>query len=399
MLFAWILVGIAVFTIVYAYALYPLMLALIAKVRDRSRLAVPADWEWPDISITVPVYNEVGQVDDMLESLLKLDYPRERIQILIISDASDDGTDEKVQAYAHRGIELLRIPQRGGKTAAENAARPLLRGQVIVNTDASIRIDPAALKPMIARFADPTVGLASGRDVSVTRVGNELNVGESTYVGYEMWVRDLETRVHGIVGASGCFYAIRRSLHQEIIPSALSRDFAAALITREHGLRPVTVNESVCYVPRVPSLKREYRRKVRTFTRGMETLYFKRALLNPLQYGIFSWMLLSHKVTRWFAPWAALLGGIGLLALSINQPLARIALAGIAFIFLLAALGWRWPEGKPIPRLLSIPAFMVAGNVAVMVATIAAMRGELNAVWEPTRREASTRPAATVASR
>lgn len=399
MLFAWILVGIAVFTILYAYALYPLTLALLARLRNRSRSAPPADWEWPEISITVPVYNEVGQVEDMLDTLLQLDYPRDRTQILVISDASDDGTDEKVQAYAHRGVELLRMPQRGGKTAAENAARPLLRGAVIVNTDASIRIDAAALKPMIARFHDPTVGLASGRDVSVTRVGNELNVGESTYVGYEMWVRDLETRVHGIVGASGCFYAIRRSLHQEIIPSALSRDFAAALITREHDLRPVTVNESVCYVPRVPSLKREYRRKVRTFTRGMETLYFKRALLNPLQYGIFSWMLFSHKVTRWFAPWAALLGGIGLLALSINQPLARIAVAAIALVFLLAALGWSWPEGKPIPRLLSIPAFMVAGNLAVMAATIAAMRGELNAVWEPTRRDASTRTAATVASR
>ncbi|HET9440605.1 MAG TPA: glycosyltransferase [Longimicrobiales bacterium] len=399
MLFAWILVGIAVFTILYAYALYPLTLALLARLRNRSRSAPPADWEWPEISITVPVYNEVGQVEDMLDTLLQLDYPRDRTQILVISDASDDGTDEKVQAYAHRGVELLRMPQRGGKTAAENAARPLLRGAVIVNTDASIRIDAAALKPMIARFHDPTVGLASGRDVSVTRVGNELNVGESTYVGYEMWVRDLETRVHGIVGASGCFYAIRRSLHQEIIPSALSRDFAAALITREHNLRPVTVNESVCYVPRVPSLKREYRRKVRTFTRGMETLYFKRALLNPLQYGIFSWMLFSHKVTRWFAPWAALLGGIGLLALSINQPLARIAVAAIALVFLLAALGWSWPEGKPIPRLLSIPAFMVAGNLAVMAATIAAMRGELNAVWEPTRRDASTRTAATVASR
>lgn len=399
MLFAWILVGIAVFTILYAYALYPLTLALLARLRNRSRSAPPADWEWPEISITVPVYNEVGQVEDMLDTLLQLDYPRDRTQILVISDASDDGTDEKVQAYAHRGVELLRMPQRGGKTAAENAARPLLRGAVIVNTDASIRIDAAALKPMIARFHDPTVGLASGRDVSVTRVGNELNVGESTYVGYEMWVRDLETRVHGIVGASGCFYAIRRSLHQEIIPSALSRDFAAALITREHDLRPVTVNESVCYVPRVPSLKREYRRKVRTFTRGMETLYFKRALLNPLQYGIFSWMLFSHKVTRWFAPWAALLGGIGLLALSINQPLARIAVAAIALVFVLAALGWSWPEGKPIPRLLSIPAFMVAGNLAVMAATIAAMRGELNAVWEPTRRDASTRTAATVASR
>src|SRR5690606_27509349 len=110
---------------------------------------------------------------------------------LVVSDASDDGTDVIVRSYADRGIELLRMPVRGGKSAAENAARPMLRGDIIVNTDASIRIDPNALKPLIGQFSDPRVGLASGRDVSVTRVDGELNVGESTYVGYEMWIRSL----------------------------------------------------------------------------------------------------------------------------------------------------------------------------------------------------------------
>ncbi len=95
------------------------------------------------------------------------------------------------------------------------------------------------------------MGLASGRDVSVARVERDVNVGESGYVGYEMWVRDLETRLGSIVGASGCFYAIRRSLHMTLVPEALSRDFAAALIAREHGLRAVSVNEAVCFVPRI----------------------------------------------------------------------------------------------------------------------------------------------------
>src|SRR5439155_25391253 len=106
------------------------------------------------------------------------------------------------RSLADRGVELLRLPERRGKTAAENAARAHLRGTIIVNTDASVRIALQALKTLVAAFADPTVGVASGRDVSVARVGAEANAGESTYVGYEMWVRDLETRVSGIVGAS-----------------------------------------------------------------------------------------------------------------------------------------------------------------------------------------------------
>src|SRR5690606_11851057 len=235
--------------------------------------------------------------------------------------------------------------------------------------------------------ADPQVGLASGRDVSVTKVNGELNAGESAYVGYEMWLRSVETDLAGIVGASGCFYAIRRDLHQHDLPAGLSRDFAAALVTHEHGYRAVSVNEAVCFVPRVPSLHREYRRKVRTITRGMQTLHFKRHLLNPLQHGLFAWMLFSHKVARWLAPWAVVLGLVGLLGLATVSPLARLGLAAAALLGVLALIGWRWPEGKRPPRLFSMPAFLVAGNVAVLHATINAMRGQMNAVWEPTRRE------------
>lgn len=397
--FAWGLIGFAAFAVLYAYVLYPAALLVLAAGRRKQPVNPAAAWEWPRISITIPVYNEAGQIDDLLESVLRLDYPADRMQILVVSDASDDGTDERVKAYAHRGIQLLRMPTRGGKTAGENAARSLLTGDVVVNTDASIRIDPSALRPLISQFRDPTIGLASGRDVSVTRVDGELNVGESTYVGYEMWVRTLETNVSGIVGASGCFYAIRQDLHQEVVPSALSRDFAAAMVTREHGYRAVTVNEAVCYVPRVPSLRREYRRKVRTITRGMETLYFKRALLNPLRFGVFSWMLFSHKISRWFAPWAALLGLVGLFLLAFAQPLAWIGIGGAALTGILALIGWRSPEGKAIPRLFSMPAFLTVGNVAVLHATIKAMSGELNAVWEPTRREASAQGAPALVDR
>lgn len=394
MLLPWIFVGLAAFTVLYAYVLYPLTLAVVARLRPARKVFTEMGDEWPSISITIPVYNEARQIDELIESILRLDYPKDRLQILMISDASDDGTDDHIRAHAHHGIELLRMPVRGGKTAGENAARPLLRGEIIVNTDASIRIDPAAIKPMIARFRDPQIGLASGRDVSVSRMDSDLNVGESSYVGYEMWIRSLETNIHSIVGASGCFYAIRQELHQEVVPSALSRDFAAALVTRQHGFRGVTVNESVCYVPRVPSLKREYSRKVRTITRGMETLYFKRALLNPFKFGVFSWMLFSHKVSRWVAPWTALLGIIGLFVLAPSNALALIGSAGTLLILALALIGWRWPEGKAIPTFFSMPAFLIAGNVAVLQATIGAMRGELNAVWEPTRREVSQESAA-----
>jgi cellulose synthase/poly-beta-1,6-N-acetylglucosamine synthase-like glycosyltransferase len=371
----------------YAYVGYPALLALRQLFRPPS--APPAEpAQWPMITITVPAYNEAAVIRAKLERILSFDYPADRRQILVVSDASTDGTDNIVKEFADRGVELVRLPQRGGKTAAENAARPYLRGDIVLNTDASVRLEPKSIKRLIASFADPTVGAASGRDISVARVADVANVGETGYVNYEMWVRDLETRVYGIIGASGCFYAIRKDLHMHLVPEALSRDFAAALLTREYGYRTVSVADALCYVPRVTSLRQEYRRKVRTFTRGMQTLFYKRHLLNPFRYGVFSWMLLSHKLCRWLVPWAGVVGIAAVSVLALEHPWARVVVALTALGLLLGTIGYYWPEGRRLPRLLAIPAYGLVGNLAVLHAWIGAIRGDLNPTWEPTRREA-----------
>lgn len=345
--------------------------------------------EWPQISITVPMYNEEAQARGLIESLLALDYPADRRQILIVSDGSTDRTDEIVGEYADRGVELLRMPVRSGKTAVENAASARLRGEIVVNTDASIRIRPEALKPLIATFRDPCVGLASGRDVSVAATGGEATAGESGYVGYEMWIRELETAVSGIVGASGCFYATRVDLHRISVPAELSRDFSAALKCQEHGFRAVSVPEAVCAVPRTTSIRREYARKVRTITRGMETLHYKRALLNPLRHGVFAWMLFSHKACRWALPWGALVGALGLALLAPAYPPAlALLLLGLATVAL-GAVGWLLSDERPLPRPVQLLAFAVMGNAAAMVAAVRALKGVQEPIWEPTRREES----------
>lgn len=370
----------------YTYFGYPAILRILG--RDRGGLpSKPDALPWPTVSISVPAYNEESQIEELIKSLLALDYPRDQLQILVVSDASEDQTDEIVRSYADEGIELLRLDERGGKTKAENTAAEHLTGEIIVNTDASIRIRPEALKALLSVFSDPEVGCASGRDVSVGADEDEANVGESGYVGYEMKVRDLETRVSGIVGASGCFYAIRAHLHRLPLPESLSRDFAAALHTREHGFRPVSVTEALCYVPRTTSLRKEYRRKVRTISRGMRTLWHKRKLMNPFRYGLFSWMLVSHKVCRWALPWAALAATAALATLAPAYPVAA-ALLGIGIVVLiLAAIGWWRAEDESVPKIFSIPAFLVAGNVAAMHASLRAAAGVRDALWEPTRRK------------
>lgn len=374
---------------VYAYLAYPAALWVLGRFIKVAPVETSEPDEWPSVSITVPVFNEEHQVAGLVENLLGLDYPPERRQILIVSDASSDRTDEIVRGYGDQGVELLRLEERGGKTRAENLALPCLRGEIIVNTDATIRFPPESLKRLVSAFSDPAVGLASGRDLSVPAApdgGKESNLGESGYVDYEMAIRDLETGISGIVGASGCYYGIRRRLHTTMVPESLSRDFAAALHTTEEGYRAISVPNAICWVPRTSSLRREYLRKVRTITRGMETLHFKRALLNPVRFGIPAWMLLSHKICRWALPWASILAVLGLLVLSFSHRWAAYLLVLFLFFLVLAGLAWVFADRKALPKLLSIPAFLVVGNVAAAHAFLRFLHGDRSPIWEPTRR-------------
>jgi len=371
----------------YAYLIYPFVLRALASRRPpRAPLADPA--QWPTVTITVPCYNEERRIRPALDSLLLVDYPADRRQILIVSDASTDGTDDIAREYTDRGVELLRLSTRSGKTAAENAAVLAARGEIVVNVDASVRILPNALKALIRAFSDPTVGVASSRDVSTGDVTAEGNQAESGYVGYEMWVRALETRLGSIVGASGSFFGIRREIHEPGFPEALSRDFASALMAHEHGFRAVSVDEAVCLVPRTTSLKSEFRRKVRTMARGLETLWYKRHLMNPARHGEFAWMLISHKLCRWLVylalPFAV--AGLMLLAVVWRPAIAFIALAAAGVV--LGTVGMRWPDGRRVPAVFALPGFILASNVAGVLAWAKVLRRERSPVWEPTRRPA-----------
>ena len=380
---AWILVATPAVVFGYAYVVYPLLLWFLSRFRKEA--TVDRFTTLPTVSVVIPAYNEEQQIGGAIEAVLAQDYPAEKLQILVVSDASIDATDRIVGEYGGRGVELLRMPHRGGKTKAENVACGRLRGEIIVNTDASVRLHPEVIKQLVAEMADPNIGVASSRDVSVSTL-ESANIAEAGYVNYEMRVRDLETRTGGIVGASGSCYAIRADLHKLPVREDLSRDFSAALTARRYGFRAVSAHGAVCFIPRTVSLQREYRRKVRTISRGMSTLYASRHLLDPTQHGLFAWKLFSHKVCRWMLPVAAIPGIVGLVLLASSYSWARALLAIAAVIALLAVIGTVWPSDRRAPRIVSLPAFGIAANIAVLNAFWRMLAGHDDYIWEPTRR-------------
>ena len=382
--YALIALPIAIFG--WAYAGYPAVLWLASRFKPAP--PVPPDpATWPLISITVPAYNEAARIRSTIESLLEIDYPADRRQILIVSDASTDDTDRIVAEYADRGVELYRVAKRGGKTAAENAAAAALRGEIIVNTDASIRVRPHSVKALVRMFQDPTIGVASGRDISVG-AESEGNRGESGYVGYEMWVRDLETRLGGIVGASGCCYAARAQIQRTVLRDDLARDFASALIARRLGLRAVSVDEATAVVPRTPSLRAETRRKARTMAQGLETLRYGASLMNPIRHGGFAIALASHKLARWLVYLGVPFAVIGLAWLALTSRAALVLLLVMVLGVLMGAAAMRWPEGRRVPIPFALAGFALASTLGGLRAWLLAMRRQRLPMWEPTRRAA-----------
>ena len=368
----------------YAYVGYPMILWIIARGKSNGIL-VRAAAPWPSVTITVPVFNAEQSISATLESLLAIDYPRDRLQILVISDASTDGTDDVVRGFADRGVELLRLPERRGKTAAENAALAASTGEILVNVDAAILVPPESLKQLVRVFDDPAIGVASGRDVSVGDADHHGTSAESSYVGYEMWIRDLETRVGSIVGASGCFYGSRRYVHGRPLPIGLSWDFAAALVARVQGYRSVSVPAAICIVPRSAQIRTELRRKVRTMARGISTLFYHRALMNPLRYGGFAFMLISHKLLRWLPYLLAPVAYVALVVLAIESVGARVLLGIVSAGLVAGAVGIQ-RRNTALPRLIALAGFVVAVCSAGFFAWWAAIRQTQMATWEPTPR-------------
>jgi glycosyltransferase involved in cell wall biosynthesis len=371
-------------TALYAYVVYPAIVWCIAVVRPYVHPG-EGEAEWPTVTVTVPVYNAVSSLRATLERLLAIDYPRDKLQLLVMSDASNDGTDDIVRAFASRGVELMRAPARRGKTAAENAAVAAARGEIVVNIDATVMVPPGSLKHLVRAFADPTVGVASGRDLSVDAAGENGAGAESGYTNYEMMVRDLETRAGSIVGASGCFYGIRKRIRTSALPPGLSWDFASTLVARQQGFRSVSVPEAVCIVPRTPQIRLELRRKSRTMARGLSTLFHFRALMNPVEYGGFALMLVSHKLFRWIPYLLTPASIIALGFLATRSGIAALLFLAVALGILAGGLGIRYGNSTQF-KPLAFAGFVVAALSAGFLAWLDAIRGTRVVIWDPTPR-------------
>lgn len=363
------------FLVFYAYFGYPLLLLLLARRTGPAKSGGPAAPFEPSVSLIVPVHNEERVIGEKIRNTLDLDYPREKIEVLIVSDASTDRTGPIALSFEKEGVRFFHQPTRKGKAGALNRGLQEARHEIVVFSDASILLEPDALRRLAAGFADPAVGCISGEDLMPG--GGE----EGAYGRYELWLRNLESRVGSIVGASGCFYGQRRSLCKRF-PEGMAPDFFSVLETVASGFRAVTEPEARGVMKRVAEPRGEFQRKVRTFLRGMTTLLHFTHLLNPFRYGVFSLELASHKLVRWSVGFfLVLLLLCNLFLLDSAFYLAVLVLQSAFYV--LALVGWLGRAGS---RLFRVPFFFVMVNLAAVVAWVKLAAGVRQEIWEPSRR-------------
>ncbi|HEX8145415.1 MAG TPA: glycosyltransferase family 2 protein [Pyrinomonadaceae bacterium] len=365
----------------YTYVGYPLLLALVSSLRPRPVKRGP---NAPSVSVIITAYNEERDLRAKLDNTLALDYPKEKMEVIVASDCSTDRTDEIAREYAARGVRLHRQPERLGKTAAQNAAVAGARGEIILFSDATTLYNADVLSVMMPSFKDESVGCVAGRLIYVDPAESAVGHGARSYWGYETFLKRHESRACSLIGASGCLYAVRRSAYVPLYPEACS-DFLIATKMVEQGLRAVYEPAAVCTEETNRQTAKELRMRVRVITQTFTDLWRHRAMMNPARSGFYAVQLFSHKVMRYLVPvllLAILLASIALAPVSLFY---LLLLVGQLCFYLAALCGWALERSGTHFRLLALPHYFVLANFASLVAFYKFLRGERYARWEPIR--------------
>jgi cellulose synthase/poly-beta-1,6-N-acetylglucosamine synthase-like glycosyltransferase len=365
----------------YSYVLYPLLVGVLAR-----RFGIPAvlDDVLRRVTIIVTAYNEANCIRAKLDNLVGLDYPRDLIQILVVSDGSSDSTEEIAAGYEVRPVRVLRIDGRRGKTACQNAAALAADGEILVFTDATTRLQADAIRAIVRNFADPRVGCVGGRLKYVRDVDNMTGSGGEAYWSYETRLRAGESSLGSLIGVSGCLYAVRKSAYRPIDPGLIS-DFAIAMKMQELGLRTVLAPDACCFESTLEDGKRELSMRVRVGVRSLNALVRERRFLNPLKYGRFAWQLWSHKLLRYASPFLWI-GALMANAVLVNYHMAYLVLlAGQCTIIAAGVVGFMLQDRKVDLGLLAKPYYFLLTNLASLIAALRYLRGERMVVWTPLR--------------
>ncbi len=367
----------------YVYIGYPLLVYFVSLVRPRE---IKKSFIEPNVTILITAYNEEKDIRTKLENTLLIDYPKEKLEILVASDGSTDRTDEIIKSFSEQNIKLFRQEGRKGKTFTQNKAVEETWGEIILFSDATTMYRADVLREILPNFADQTVGCVAGKLIYVDESASSVGSGAKSYWNYETFLKTSESRACSLIGASGCLYAVRKSAYREMYAEACS-DFLICTILYRQNLRSVFEPNAVCTEETNRHAGNELKMRVRVISQTFTDLWRNRDMLNPLKSGFYAVELLSHKLMRYAVPFFLFLMFISTAFLAATSTLFFIILAAQIIFYLFGLIGWIIEKRGVSPIIFSMPLYFVLANLASIVGFYKFLRGEKYTRWEPIREK------------
>lgn len=361
---------------VYIYFGYPALIFLVSRLRPRPFRRGGE----PTVTVLIPVYNEEGVIADKIANTLALDYPPDRLEILVVSDGSTDATEEIVQRYK---VRLLSLP-RSGKAFALNEGARAARGEILVLTDANTLLEPGSLRPLVDPFADPEVGGVCGNKKQRPPAGADATAeGENLYWRWDKWQKALESRAGSIFAADGTLYAVRKELYVPIADPAQADDIAISARIVLQGRRLLYEPRAVAWEEAPAEGRDEFRRKVRVTNHSVRALWnLGRGLWTS---GFYSVELLSHKFFRHLVPFFLIPLFLSNAVLAAGgSPVFRILFAGQVLFYGLALAGFALRGTRPgKAKPFTVPYYFCLVNAAAFLGVLSILRGRRLRAWTP----------------
>ena len=372
----WVFMGI----ILYVYLVYPLLLMVISMFIKKP---VKKGNIEPSISIIISAYNEEKSIREKIENTLTLDYPKDKLEIIVASDGSTDTTNNIVKRFNDKGVRLVYESGHKGKSFIQNKAVKESTGEIIVFSDATSMYKQDALKILISNFNDDNIGCVTGKACYVNPEQSSTAEGESIYWRYELSLRKKESDIGILAMASGCFFAIRRECFV-LLNADTSDDFVLPMNTIKKGCRVVYDDKAVAYDTVVSSSKGLLKTKARTIGMDIKGLFLNKVLLNPFSHFAVAWSLISHKLLRWFIPFF-LIGIFVCNLFLLDYRFYRIIFVLQILFYFLAILGYFFQKFGKRSKLGGMPLSFCVVNTAALIGTLKFLFGKASGKWEPIR--------------
>lgn len=377
-------------SVAYAYAIYPPVVYICSRLFGGATSAPHLfDEDLPTISLLIAAHNEDAVIEERIHNALAMDYPREKLQIVIASDGSDDRTVDIVRRYAGR-VRLLHFSARQGKAATLNASIQQLSGDIVLLSDANTAIDPAAARNLVRWFADPNVGAVCGRLVLIDPAsGNNV---DSLYWRYETFLKKCEGRLGALLGSNGAIYAIRRDVFAPIPPQTIVDDFVIPLLAKlRTNCTIVYDRDAIASEETASSVGDEFRRRTRIGAGGFQAIGLLWRLLNPAR-GWIAFTFLSHKITRWLCPFF-LIGALVSCAF-LSESFYRWVLVTQLMFYATSIAVASVPMRTRLIRPLRLTTMFTSMNAALLLGFFRWLAGMQKGVWQRTDRAVELRKAA-----